>query len=148
VELALRIVVWVVLFVGAIKLFLWARRLKSAANTKWRRRVGLLFFVLPVLLWVAEGLLPAAQIAPLRALGWVKDLLDAAIAAIVGAADGNVTGVWSWAVKPVAYAVVYGGAGLLIGWPLDRLFGPRDEDAAQPGGKGGDDLPQGDAWRG
>lgn len=120
----------------AFKVWRWSRRKASAGRTAWRRRVGLLFFLAPVLLTVARAVrAPDVVLVPLEAIAWVNRGIDALLVSLVGATKEHLDGLWAAAVKPLCYAAVYGGLGVLLGWPLDRLQAGRAQDEAQ----GGDD---------
>lgn len=111
------------------KLYLWSRRRRGAARLVWRRRVGSLLFFLPLLLWVAGLVLPEAARPLLEAAGAVSKALDAALAWLTGQVEAELTGAWALAVKPLVYALVYGLAGVVLGWPLDRLRRPSEDEA-------------------
>ncbi len=137
-ELLLGAAVRLALLVGAVKLFVWARRREKAARTRWRRRVGLTLFLLPLILWVAELLLPDALQPLVAALRAVERGIDAGLAYVIGKGQQELQGIWRLAVKPMVYAGFYGGAGVLIGWPLDALRArreAREAEAAQQAGQ-------------
>lgn len=117
-------VVYLALLYGAWRLFRWSRSLRNANRTRWRRRLGFWLLWAPVLLWVAELLTPEQAewlLWPLRGLALLKTSVDWAARALMDWGEGQVSGIYSVAVGPLAYALVYGAAGFLIGWPLDYL---------------------------
>lgn len=131
-----------VVLVVAFKVWRWARRQARASRTAWRRRVGLLFLLAPIALTVARaGGLPDAMLLPLEAVAWVNRGLDRALQALVGLTQEHLDGLWAAALRPLCYAAVYGGVGVLVGWPLDRLQAARA--AAQPPPEEGDAPPAG-----
>lgn len=116
----------------AFKVWRWSRRQASASRTVWRRRVGLLFFFGPILLTIGRAIrLPDVVLLPLQVIAWANQGIDALLGTLVGLTREHLDGMWAAAVKPLCYAAVYGGLGVLIGWPLDRLQAKRD--AAQRG---------------
>ncbi|MCO5171269.1 MAG: hypothetical protein M9894_33625 [Planctomycetes bacterium] len=140
-ELLIKLVAHALVLVAAFKVWRWARRQARAGHTAWRRRVGLLFLLAPLALTVARALgLPAGLLAPLEAVAWINRGLDQALVALVGLTQEHLDGLWAAALRPLCYAVVYGGAGVLVGWPLDRLQASRAAARPQPEG---DDPPDG-----
>jgi hypothetical protein len=126
-----------ILFV-AWKLYRWSRRQARAGRAAWRRRVGLVFLLAPVLLTIGK-VLPGVPDWALRPIEWVtfaNHAIDGALGALVGAAKDALPGPIAYAVKPLCYALVYGGLGVLLGWPLDRLAARR-AGAAQADEGGG-----------
>ena len=86
----------------------------------------------PLLLWVGEVLTPEQAellLLPLKALALLKGAVDLAAKSLMQWGEGQVSGFYSMAIGPLAYALVYGAAGFLIGWPLDRLR--RDKAVAE-----------------
>lgn len=111
----------------AFKVWRWSRRKASAGRTAWRRRVGLVFFLGPILLTIGKALrLPDAVLLPLQAIAWANQGIEAVLGALVGLTREHLDGMWAAAVKPLCYAAVYGGLGVLIGWPLDKLAAKGD----------------------
>lgn len=114
-------VVWVALLIAGLKLFFWARKRNKAAKTAWRRRMGLILFFLPVLLFLGRVFLPEPVQPVIQGISKANAAVDAGLKWVIGAAKSEVAGVFSLAVTPIAYAVFYTLLGILIGWPLDAL---------------------------
>ena len=132
-------VVQIAMVIAALKLYFYARRKakesrKSWRNSKWRRRCGLLLFLLPLLLWVASWLLPEALQPAVEALRVLNRALDRLIAGGQNLARQELGGIWGLVAKPILVALVYTLAGVLIGWPLDRWLGDDEEVLAEGGG--------------
>jgi hypothetical protein len=148
-ETLVELVVQAVLLVAAFKLWRWARKQKRASQTKWRRRFGLLLFLAPIMAIFGRMFLPETLQMPIAALLWINDTLSSLLNTLLGVAEENASGIWLIAIKPLCYAAVYGGAGFLIGWPLDRWAAKRaPAEAAKDGDDLGSDLPQDDGFRG
>lgn len=131
--------VHVAILVAAWKLWRWSRAQAKAGRMAWRRRVGLTLLLAPMLLgfltWVG---MPEAALLPLKAIDLMNQGIDRVLSFLITAAREHLPGPLALAVKPLCYAVVYGGLGVLIGWPLDRWKEKRDaERAAQATGGGG-----------
>ena len=130
----------VALFVLAVKVWLWSRKQAKLAATAWRRRVGLLFFLLPIVAVLLEWLvrvtgLPDVALAPVNVLMAIREGINWALERLVGLTKEGGT-LWSIALRPLCYTVVYGGVGVLIGWPLDRLAQARELARAAPAAGG------------
>jgi hypothetical protein len=111
----------VVVLIVAFKLYFWARRKAKAGYGVWRRRVGLTFLFAPVLLTIGRAIsLPDVLLLPLEAIGVVAKGIDLALQSLLGLTKEHLDGVLAMAVKPLCYAIVYGGLGVLVGWPLDK----------------------------
>ena len=126
------LLVYVALLYGAWRLYRWSKGLKNASQLRWRRRCGFWFMWAPLLLWVGEVLTPEQAellLLPLKALALLKGAVDLAAKSLMQWGEGQVSGFYSMAIGPLAYALVYGAAGFLIGWPLDRLR--RDKAVAE-----------------
>lgn len=124
-SLLLEIFVQVALLFGGWKLYRWSKSKQHADTTKWRRRVATLLFVSPMVLWLAEAILPSGAKDLVDGLSWLNNNLDKLLKRIIGGAkdelDGQeLGGAWLLAIKPIVYSLAYGGLGALIGWPLDR----------------------------
>jgi hypothetical protein len=132
-ELLVAVAVRIALFIAAIKLWRWARRLSASAETRWRRRCGLIFFLAPILLWIGKSLLPLEFLWPLVAIVWVNARIDSALEALLAHSEKNLSGLWLVAVRPLCYALVYAIAGFLVGWPIDRLLrrGGKEEEGEE-----------------
>lgn len=114
----------------AFKVWRWSRRQYSAGRMVWRRRVGLLFFLGPILLTIGKAIrLPDVVLLPLQVIAWANQGIEWALGSLVGLTREHLDGMWAAAVKPLCYAAVYGGLGVLIGWPLDKLQAKRDAAA-------------------
>lgn len=127
-ELLVSLAVRIALLVAAWRLWRWARAV--GARVRWRRRISLALFLLPIVAWTVELLLPAGAeglVAPLRALDRGLDRLIAWLLGLTAEAPG----LFGLALRPLVYAAVYGGIGLLIGWPLDRRGAEREEPEAE-----------------
>jgi hypothetical protein len=111
----------VALLYAGIRIFLWARRLKNASGTAWRRRVGLVFFLAPILLWLGQLVLPEALLVPLTLLVSVHEGMQLVLAGLLDAVEHSLGQLWLVALSPLCYALVYGVAGVLVGWPIDAL---------------------------
>ena len=119
----------VLVFFLGIAVWWKARKATRAGNTTWRRRVGLLFFLAPFIVLVGRALpLPDVTKHLFDAIEFVDRGLDKLIAALMGVAKENLAGFWLAAAKMLINAGVYGGLGVLIGWPLDRWLGPKKKD--------------------
>lgn len=117
----------------AFRVWRWSRRQARAGRTVWRRRVGLLFFLAPMLLTIGKAVgLPEVALLPLELIAWANRGIEALLGLLLGLTREHLDGVWAAAVKPLCYAVVYGGLGVLIGWPLDRLKAKREAGAGEP----------------
>jgi EamA domain-containing membrane protein RarD len=117
VRLALLVVAW--------KLWRWSSQL--SARVRWRRRISLGLFFAPLVIWLLGLILPTELQSALKAVAflnaWIDDLLRMGLGLTT-----EVGGLLGVALRPLVYAVVYGGLGLLIGWPLDRMSAkPGDE---------------------
>lgn len=125
-----------VALVLAFKVWRWSRRQAKAGRMVWRRRVGLLFFLAPILLTIGKAIrLPDVVLLPLEVIAWANRGIEALLGLLLGLTREHLDGMWAAAVKPLCYAAVYGGVGVLIGWPLDRLRAKREaeaSDGAQP----------------
>jgi len=135
--------VYFALLYGAWRLYRWAKGLKNANRMKWRRRCGFWFMWAPVLLWIGELLTPEQAewaLLPLKALALLKYAVDGVAQGLMQWGEGQVSGFYSAAIGPLAYALVYGAAGFLVGWPLDRMRKDKavaeDEAAAKAKAKG------------
>lgn len=124
-ELLVSIAVRIALLVLAWKVWRWASTV--GAKVRWRRRIALALFLLPLLVFAAEVVLPTEKEAVLAPLKAVDEKLDQLIAWLLGLTD-EAPGLFGLALRPLVYAAVYGGIGLLIGWPLDRLSGKKPEE--------------------
>ncbi len=130
----------------AFKLWRWSRRQAKSGRMAWRRRVGLLFFFGPILLTIGKALrFPDVMLLPLQLIAWANQGLELLLGTLLGLTREHLDGLWAAAVKPLCYAAVYGGVGVLIGWPLDRLKAKREAEAgatgaAQPDGGDADDA--------
>lgn len=124
-ELLIGIAARVVLLVAAWKLWRWSSGV--AARVRWRRRISLLLFLWPMVLWGLGLVLPEAFQGPLGALGQVQAGIDWVLARLLGL-TAEVGGLLGAALRPLCYAAVYGGLGFLIGWPLDRRSARRAEE--------------------
>jgi hypothetical protein len=114
-----------------------ARRWAKAADTKWRRRVGTIFFLAPFLVTLAKVLpLPEVTRVPIELLGKLREVVDAMLKSLTGLAAENLSGFWLAAARMLLSALVYGGVGVLIGWPLDKLFSPTAKQAEELEKKG------------
>jgi hypothetical protein len=137
-DLLVGLVVHVAILVGAWKLWRWSRKQYKAGRMVWRRRVGLTFLLAPMLLGLLQLVnAPDLALLPLRAIALMNEGIDRVLALLIDASKEHLPGPIATAVKPLCYAVVYGGLGVLIGWPLDRLKAKRDEAAGQTTGGGG-----------
>lgn len=127
----------VVVFFAGVVLWWKARKWARAADTKWRRRVGTLFFLAPFLVTLAKVLpLPEVTKVPIEALGKLRDGVDALLKAATGVAAENLSGFWLAAVRMLLSAAIYGGIGWLVGWPLDKVFSPTAKQAEELEKKG------------
>lgn len=123
------------LFLGW-KLWRWAKSNHRAGKTKWRRRMGLLLYLAPFLLWVASWLLPDALQGPVELFSALSAGLDKWVGFTISSTEGmlekrNVGTLFQMAVKPIVHAVVYGGLGVLIGWPIDKLRASKDDEEGE-----------------
>jgi hypothetical protein len=141
-ELLVGAVVNVAILVAAWKLWRWSRKQAAAGRMAWRRRVGLTFLLAPMLLalltWVG---LPEALLLPLKAIALMNQGIDFALSFLITAAREHLPGPLAVAIKPLCYAIVYGGLGVLIGWPLDRWKAKKDAEQAAQGTDGGGGPP-------
>ena len=153
-ELLISAAVWIALTVVGLKVFFWARKRNKAAKTAWRRRMGLILFFLPVLLFLGRFLLPEPVQPVIRGISIANAYMDQGLKWVIGAAKQEAPGVFSLAVTPVVYALFYTALGILIGWPLDALKKARagDEpkqeqpaDGAEPPPADGAEPPPADA---
>lgn len=112
--------VWTVLVVFAISFYLRTRRWAKAFDTRWRRRLALVFFFAPLIAWLASLLLPAFLAWPFAILGKIGEALDALVVWLTGRTEEGIGWWWSFCLRPVFAGAVYATAGFLVGWPLDR----------------------------
>ena len=129
------------LFLGW-KLWRWAKAKQRAGKTKWRRRMGLVLYLAPFLLWVAGWLLPDALQGPVEYFDSLSAGLDKWVGRTITATEEtlkkrDVGTLFQMAVKPIVLAVVYGGLGVCIGWPMDKLRAKKEDaegtaEAEQP----------------
>lgn len=117
----LEIAVEVALFATGCWLFFRTRRWARQTDHRWSRRFGCAFFVAPILLWFGELALPEAWLFPLRFLVAVRDVLESYTAELAGLSEANLSWFWQVVLSPLAHVIVYGLAGMALGWPLDRL---------------------------
>jgi hypothetical protein len=125
--------VQVALLFLAFKIWRKAKARERAGKTKWRRRMGLLLFVAPFLLWIAGLILPEVLQGPVKFFTALTDGLDKWIGFTIGSAESqldkrNIGALFQLSVKPIVHAVVYGGLGVLIGWPMDTLRKEPEEE--------------------
>ncbi len=113
------IAVHIALAYAAFKLWRWTRGLRNAPQTAWRRRLGIAFFVLPLVVWIAHALLPAALLTPLEGLLWLDRWLRGLQHELLAAIGQRLGALWRLALAPLVYALVYGAVGVAIGWCLD-----------------------------
>lgn len=134
-DLLVGFVVHVAILVGAWKLWRWSRKQAKAGRMAWRRRVGLTFLLAPMLLGLLTFLnAPEPVLLPLEAIALMNQGIDHALSFLIEAAKEHLPGPIAVAVKPLCYAIVYGGLGVLIGWPLDRLKAKREAQTTGGGG--------------
>lgn len=127
----------VLVFFAGVAVWWKARRWAKAADTKWRRRVGTIFFLAPFLVTLAKVLpLPEVTRVPIELLGKLREVVDAMLKSLTGLAAENLSGFWLAAARMLLSALVYGGVGVLIGWPLDKLFSPTAKQAEELEKKG------------
>ena len=134
-QLIVPLIVQVALLIGGWKLWRWAKKREKASKTQWRRRFTALFFVSPMVLWVATAVLPENDV--LNLLSFLNDLLDAGIAWTIGTVKeglDEVGGIGVLAVKPVLHSIVYALLGAALGWPLDRMRAKKAEAEGEPQG--------------
>lgn len=130
-ELLVGLAVRIALVVVAWKVWRWSRSL--SARVRWRRRISLVLFVAPLLVWLLGLVLPSEAQGALQAAGAVNAWIDRLLRALLGLTD-QVGGLLGVALRPLAYAAVYFGLGLLIGWPLDRLTAKPGDEQKDAGG--------------
>lgn len=128
-ELLVGLAVRVALVVVAWKVWRWSRSLSG--RVRWRRRISLILFVAPLLVWLIGLALPSEAQGALQAVGLVNVWIDRLLQALLGLTE-QVGGLLGVALRPLAYAAVYFGIGLLIGWPLDKLTAPEEGEGKRP----------------
>ena len=113
------LIMYLALFVAAIKFYLWSRRLHKKHQKKWGARFGLFFFLAPLILMCADWFLPSAAHDLLPPLQWIVGILDYTMQWFKQLLE-PVLGFFGYQlVKPALSAILYATLGYILGSLLD-----------------------------
>lgn len=154
----LTLVVYALVTVVALKLYFAARRKAKEArgswrDRRWRRRLALLLFFAPAIAWLLSFVVPQPLMPLVDALRIFSRALDRIMAGILNVAGEGLGKVWAVLLAPIVSCLVYTGAGILVGWPIDYLNAKRGAaegdlgaeaeppaEATAPAGEGSNEL--------
>ena len=117
---------YIVLFFLAIRFFFWGRKQEKKHVPRWGRRLTILFFISPLLIYFADKLLPIPD-EGIRILRLIIKYMDYPVIFIYENVKEHL-GWWAWFAKPAIAALFYGTIGFLIGSIID---GNADDDEQQ-----------------
>ena len=123
----MNIFLYLILFFLAVKLFLWGRKQEKKHAPKWGWRLTVLFFISPILIYLADKFLPIPP-QGIEILHAIVKYMDYPIIFIYENVKQH-WGWWAWFAKPAIAALFYGTIGFLIGSLIDDKHHGEDESA-------------------